>query len=194
VPTGLTRLPHRSVMALVGAVTVVLIAGCGGSDENAPSPGETDPAQDGNPLAAYTDCMRRNGVTLAMPSGGVRMRPSGAPDGGPGGVPPSGMPRPSAGAGGPAGGLPGGGGFSKPEGVDDATWEKAQGACASLRPSFGGRPDRNGPDGADAAYRTCLRDNGVTPGSTLSTTDPAVAEAMETCDVLRPTAGATPTA
>jgi hypothetical protein len=111
------------------------------------------------------------------------------------------MPRPdrSAGAGrpsgGPGGGFPGGGfgGFGKPAGVDDATWEKAQTACASLRPS--GRPGGGGGrgNGADAAYRNCLQDHGVTLGGGLKTTDPATQQALEACKVLQPAASPTPT-
>jgi hypothetical protein len=75
--------------------------------------------------------------------------------------------------------------------VDDATWEKAQAACASLRPS--GRPGGRGDNGANAAYRNCLRDHGVEPGRDLATTDPTVAKAMAACQVLRPSASATAT-
>jgi NAD(P)-dependent dehydrogenase (short-subunit alcohol dehydrogenase family) len=53
----------------------------------------------------YVECLNKNGVTIAMPSGGARNRPSG---GFPGGGMPSGMPRPS-GSGFPGGGFPGGG-------------------------------------------------------------------------------------
>jgi hypothetical protein len=138
-----------------------------------------------------------------MPNG---MRPSGVPggdgqpgdgqpgDGQPGdGQPGDGQPRPE-GSGGPrgSGGFPGGGGLGKPEGVDDATWEKAQTACAAVRPSMGaGRGNRGGGNGANAAYTNCLKENGVTDTANLDTTDATVQKAVETCQVLKPTASAT---
>ncbi|MCY1144539.1 hypothetical protein OWR29_41630 [Actinoplanes sp. Pm04-4] len=103
------------------------------------------------------------------------------------------MPRPSGSAGfRNGGGFPGGG---KPEGVDDATWQKAQAACSSLRPS--GRPgggNGNRGDGRNAAYENCLKENGVTDLSKVNSDDAAVKKAVETCKVLRPSASATPTA
>ncbi|MCO8271338.1 hypothetical protein M1L60_12110 [Actinoplanes sp. TRM 88003] len=85
--------------------------------------------------------------------------------------------------------------FAKPEGVDDSTWQKAQEACSSLRPS--GRPgggNGNRGDGRNAAFENCLKENGVADPSKLDTNDAATEKAVETCQVLRPTAGATPTA
>ncbi|GAA3350068.1 hypothetical protein GCM10020358_74590 [Amorphoplanes nipponensis] len=119
---------------------------------------------------------------MTLPSGGPRVRPSGGPSGFP-----SGRPRPSGSAG-PGGGLPGGGGFGRPAGVDDATWQKAQQACASVLPS--GRPGGNGRGaGMSAAYRNCLRDNGVTlDQGGPATDDPAVRKAVETCRPLAPSA------
>ena len=103
---------------------------------------------------------------------------------------PSGMPRPSGSAGFRGGGFPGGGGFgfTKPDGVDDATWQKAQAACASLRPSFGGGGGRNGGNGMNAAYRNCLKEHGVTTTGKLDPADPTVKKAMDTCKVLQPSA------
>jgi hypothetical protein len=91
------------------------------------------------------------------------------------------------------------GGFQKPDNVDDATWQKAQEACASVRPSFGGGRNggggNNGGGGANAAYQNCLKENGVTdPTAKLDTSDAAVKKAIETCKVLQPQASSTPTA
>jgi hypothetical protein len=158
----------------VASVAVLFAAACGGGSDapDADNGGGTG----GDGFAAYTRCLQENGVTVTMPSGrpGAGARPSGAPR-------PSGMPRPSDGA------RPGsGGGFGKPAGVDDATWAKAQAACASVRPSGrpGGGPGdwpSGGPGrGADSAYRNCLRDHGA---SAAATPDPAAAKA---CEVLKP--------
>ena len=193
------KAPRRAAAVIVASAAVLLAAACsGGSDSTTGTAGGGDQGRGNTAFAAYTDCLRKNGVTITMPSGGARVRPSGGP-GGYGGFP-SGMPRPdrSAGggrpSGGPGGGFPGGG-FGKPAGVDDATWEKAQTACASLRPSGGPGGGGGRGNGANAAYRNCLQQHGVTLGETpLNTADPAVKKAEETCKVLRPTAGATPTA
>ena len=73
-------------------------------------------------MAAYTSCMAENGVTMPEPGDGGGAPP---PDGG---TPPTGEP--------PTGGQDGpGGGGQAPEGVDEATWEAAQQACADLAPA-----------------------------------------------------------
>ena len=192
------KVPGRAAALVVASAAVMLAAACSGSGS---SPDTSDGNQQGggnNAFAAYTDCLQKNGVTITMPSGGPRVRPSGGfpsgqprPDRSPGAV------RPSGGPGG--GGFPGGGfgGFGKPAGVDDATWQKAQTACASVRPSGGpgggGFGRGNGGGAANAAYRNCLQDHGVTLGGGLSTTDPATQKALAACKVLRPTAIPTPT-
>ncbi|MDG4782226.1 hypothetical protein O7614_21430 [Micromonospora sp. WMMD961] len=185
-----------------GSATLLMVAGCGSGGEG----GSSDPGQtsSGAPegMSAYLDCLRGQGIDIptAVPSGRPTAFPSGRPTAFPSGRPtafPSGRPtafpsgRPTAF---PPGG-PGGGrmdGF-RPQGVDDATWQKAQGACASQRPSGG--PGGNGPRGgnreADAAYRNCLADRGVDLRANPATADPKVAEAMQACKVLRPTATAT---
>jgi hypothetical protein len=174
-------------LLVASAALVLSVAACGGSDSG--SAGGGNAGGGGNTaFAAYTACLQKNGVTITMPSGGARTRPSD------GAGRPSGMPRPSGSAGARGGGFPGGGGFAKPDGVSQDTWDKAQAACASVRPSFGAG-NRGGGNGANAAYRNCLQQHGVTLGQGgLNTTDPAVKKAEETCKVLRPTASATPTA
>ncbi len=184
--------------AAVAFVSVAFTAACGDKDDSSSASGTT--GQNGNggnnaAFTAYTDCLAKNGVTITMPSGnpggGNGMRPSGGAFSG--GARPSGQPRPSGSAGGRnGGGFPGGGGFQKPDNVDDATWQKAQEACASVRPSFGGGNGRgNGGNGANAAYDDCLKKNGVTDTSALNTADAATQKAIETCKVLQPTATAT---
>ncbi|WP_308285515.1 hypothetical protein [Actinoplanes hulinensis] len=191
-------------VAAIFAVSVAMLftAACGGSEEASTDSGTTGQNGGGgnNAFAAYISCLNENGVTITMPSGGPGggVRPSGAPDGvrpsgAPDGVRPSGQPRPSGSAGQRGGGFPGGGGFGKPEGVDDATWQKAQEACASVRPSMGaGRGNQGGgtaPGGgnANAAYENCLKENGVTDPAKVDTTDATAKKAVETCSVLKPT-------
>lgn len=175
----------RAAALTAASVAMLFTAACGGSSpENSPA------AQNGgggdSAFASYISCLNENGVTITMPSGGPGggARPSGAP-----GAMPSGRPRPDGSSGPRGGGFPGGS-FGKPEGVDDATWEKAQSACASLRPSMGaGRGNRG--NGADAAYTNCLKENGVTDTADLDTSDATVKKAVESCAVLKPTAIAT---
>jgi hypothetical protein len=180
------RLRAKTAALVVASVAVLLTAACGGgSGSNSASPAAG--GNGNNPFAAYVECLNKNGVTITMPSGGARNRPSGEPR--PFGSP---RPRPSGSAGMRGGGFPGGGGFfGKPAGVDDATWQKAQAACASVRPS--GRPGgRNGGQN-NAAFQNCMKEHGVTATENLSTTDPTVKKALETCRVLRrPAAGGTP--
>jgi hypothetical protein len=189
----LTSMKPRRVAALLlaGATTVAFAAACGGGDSNSSSTtgtgGSTANGGGNNAFAAYTQCLQKNGVTITRPSA----RPQFS-----GGARPSGIPRPSGSAGARGGGFPGGGGFGKPAGVDDATWQKAQAACASLRPSGGPGGFRGGGDnGANAAYRNCLQNHGVTMGQGgLNTADPATAKAIQTCAVLKPSATPTPAA
>ncbi len=202
-PSVRIRTPHRLAGLLVVSAALVLSAAACSSGSDA-----SDTAQSGtgtgtgtgqgrtSEFAAYTACLQKNGVTITMPSGGPRTRPSDGA-GRPSGFP-SGMPRPSgsAGAGQRGGGFPGGGGmFNKPDNVSQDTWDKAQSACASVRPSFGGGGQGRGGNGANAAYRNCLQHNGVTlTEGGISTTDPNFAKADAKCKVLKPTASATPTA
>jgi hypothetical protein len=176
----------RLTIAMLGLGTLaVLAAGCGGSGSGG-TPSSSGTAIGNNQFQAYVNCLQQNGVTITMPSGGPGM-------GGPGGGVPSGTPAfPSGAPGGfPSGGMPGGGMFQKPSGVSQEAWDKAQSACASLRPSMG--PGGGGDNGAAAAYRNCLADRGITLGaSPLNTADPKVAEAEKACAVLRP--NATPSA
>ncbi|GAA2583546.1 hypothetical protein GCM10010435_71650 [Winogradskya consettensis] len=207
-PLNSRMTPRRLAGLFVASAALLVTAACGGGSDSS----STDASGGGNGngangFAAYQSCLSQNGVTITMPSGMARNGgasrgafPSGGPQGG--GFP-SGMPRPSgsAGAGGQrGGGFPGGGGgFQKPEGVDDATWAKAQTACASVRPSGragGGNGNGQGRgNGMTAAYRTCLTDHGVTlgEGTPLNTTDATTKKAVEACKALAPTPSASPT-
>jgi hypothetical protein len=134
------------------------------------------------------DCLKQNGVTVTVPSRNPSGRPqgSGQPTDRPSNFPtdrPSGMPSGSPGGG---GGRGFGGALQKPDNVDQATWDKARTACQSKLPSFG---PGNGNNGANTAYRNCLKDHGVTVnGGTnqLNTADPTIAAAEKACVALRP--------
>ncbi|WFF02699.1 hypothetical protein [Micromonospora sp. WMMD964] len=182
---GMSRL---LAVALTGVVSV-LLAACGPDDT--PTNAAAEGGQDGTAFAAYQDCLRENGVTLpsADPSRSRGARPSGFPTARPSGFPTA---RPSA-SGGPGRGFPGAG--QLPEGVDEATWQKAQEACGSLRPT--GRPGgRGGPDGSAApgggrgdgrqtAYRTCLSGRGVDMDK-IDASDVKTKEALTACAALSP--------
>jgi hypothetical protein len=171
---------------LVGAAAVAALAACGSSGNPAPASN----ADGANGFAAYTQCLARNGVVLPSftPNPSRSARPGGRPSA-----------RPSAGTGnGGGGGFGGAFGFGNqpPAGVDQATWDKAMQACASVRPSASPGA-RGGNNSALIAYRNCLSEHGVTlasggPGGGfggLNTADPKVAAALSACAPLRPTGG-----
>ncbi len=159
-----------AALLLVLFATAGPVAACGGSSKGSAGGTPTAPASQ-NGFPAYVDCLRKNGVALpsALPRAG---RPSARPSS-------------ARGAGFGLGNQP-------PAGVDAQTWQKAQQACASLRPSGGAQNRVNGPL---RAYRNCLSDHGVTmsagPGD-LDSNDPKVAAALKACEVLRPTGRAAP--
>ena len=169
---------HRTGLVLASLALLLGAAACGGGDDPAPAnggDGQSNPGGQG--MNAYFECLQKNGVTITMPSGGPGgggQRPSGGPPSG--GARPSGQP--PQGGGGPMGG--------KPEGVDDVTWEKAQTACASVRPSFG--PGGGNGGGMSPAYRNCLEENGVTMGQgSPAPDDAAMQKARKACEALAPT-------
>lgn len=205
--------PTRHLPALVAAAAAVLItAGCGsggdgGSDSGGPADGSGQ-----NAFSAYVECMKKNGVALTVPTGRPGGMPSGRPSARPSGSAfprPSGsaFPRPSGSAwarpsGAPDGGRQGGM-FGKPDGVDDAVWNKAVQACQSVRPTFGpgGRDGRDGEDnggtgnndgnggngnGSLTAYQNCLKDHGVASPAQPAASDPKLASAVTACEVLSP--------
>ncbi|MEU8259452.1 hypothetical protein AB0C02_02335 [Micromonospora sp. NPDC048999] len=192
----------RLLAAVLTAAASALLTACGSDSTptTAASGGEGN-----NPFAAYQDCLRDNGITMPSggPSGFPGGRPSGFPAGRPSGFPtdrPSGFPtaRPSGfptdrPAGGEGRRFPG---MGRPEGVDEATWQKAQEACSSLQPTAwpggrGGRPGGPGAPGADSgdgrdmAYRTCLSGRGVDLGS-LDPSDAKTKEALTACAAVSP--------
>jgi hypothetical protein len=185
--------PGRAAALLVASAAVMLAAACGGSsDKTTTTPGGgggNGPGGTNQALTAYVDCMKQNGVTITLPS----FAPRDGASRGPGGYTrPSGEPRPRPSGSDRAGRFPGGGFFAKPAGVDDATWQKAQQACASSLPSRG--PGGFG-GGQNSAYRNCLQQHGVTMANGRpSSADPKTQEALKTCAVLRQDgASATPT-
>ena len=190
------RVLTRRNAFLAGLATLVcaggLLAACGKSGSSTGSTPAGDNGASG--MQAYVACLSQNGVNIQLPSGRPcgGARPTDLPTGG---VPPSGSGGfPGAGPSGAPGGGGFGGGFQKPDGVDDATWQKAQQACSSLRPT--GRPGgQGGPggqdDGAMSAYVNCLSNHGVTASAgagALNSSDPTVAAAQKACAALLPTA------
>jgi hypothetical protein len=180
-PTELGRFGRsRAGILLLIAVGGLGVAACSGSSAkvSSASNGSSAPSSSSSgALQAYRDCMSQHGVTLparnrGQSAGSSSSDASGSDQGGPGG-----------------GGF--GGQFSLPPGVDQATFDAAQQACASLRPTGG----RGG--AASAAYRSCLADHGVTVPSTSSggpppsidRNDPNFAAASQACRALLPSRG-----
>jgi hypothetical protein len=179
---------NRLVLLIVSIASAGALAACAGSSTTStPTPVS---GQGGGGFQAYATCLSQHGVTL--PSRGTGTRTSRAP-----GARSSRQPgaRPS---GRPGGGFGFGSGDQPPAGVDAETWQKAQAACASVRPSGGPRGGGAGRNsGAFTAYRNCLSDHGLTmsagPGG-YDQNDPKVAAAMTACAPLRPSTRPTPTA
>jgi hypothetical protein len=169
--------------ALAFAAAAIFAAACGSSNNNTPATAGASGAAD------YASCLRNNGVDI--PQFNASSRPANRPSGG-ANTRPSGEPRPS-GSGGFRGGAGPGGGFLgsvAPSGIDQQTWDKAQKACESLRPSaFPGGNGNGGGNGRDAAFRNCLTEHGVTvTGSVdqLDSSDAKIAAALQACAPLRP--------
>jgi hypothetical protein len=181
---------RRAWLGLAGGPVLLLIAACGGRSDGSDPADDQSADQDG--LTAYVECLAEQGIEVELPSGGPPAGGQGPPTDFPTGLPtdfPSGFPTdvPTGQPGGPGG--PGGFDGLRPEGVDDETWQAAQEACQSLLPSggFGPPGGGDGNPGADAAYRNCLADRGIDLTEADNTADPAVAEALAACEVLRPT-------
>jgi hypothetical protein len=179
-----------------GAIAVVVVgaiglSACGGSSGSSATSTTTASSSSGAAtttpaggtatnnaaLARYTACLKQHGVTL--PSRGA----GGAPGAG-GGAPPTTT----------------GGSATPPQqpagGVNNAKFQKAQTACASLRPkgARGGGPGFGGAQNsaAFAAYRNCLTIHGVKASSLRSgnggtaAASAKVKKAMTACASLRP--------
>jgi hypothetical protein len=164
-------------VALVLAAT--LLAACGGGSGSASSTNASTSTGAATTTAAgaggttnrnsaaftkYAACLKKNGVTL--------------PARGPGGAPGAGN-RPAGTNGGNGGPPPG-------QGVGSSKFQKAQAACASLRPAGAGRfgGGQGGNSAANAAYRNCLRLKGVT--ASTSRTSATFKKALTACAGLRP--------
>lgn len=204
------RFSHLPVL-VAAAAAVLLTAACGSGGDGGTDSGGSADGSGQNAFSAYVECMKKNGVTLTVPTGRPGGMPSGRPSARPSGGAfprPSGsaFPRPSGSAWARPSGAPGGGRqggmFGKPDGVDDAVWNKAVQACQSVRPSVGpgGRNGRDGEDGGNGnpgndggsgsgsltAYQNCLRDHGVASPAQPAASDPKLASAVTACKVLSP--------
>lgn len=193
---------HRSrpVSGFVIALAVggLLLAGCGGggtskAGASATSSTSTTAANARSAEAQkYRDCLKQHGVDLPNFGGGAGAGRSGNQADGTTG---SSVPRTRP---------------SLPPGVDQQTFQAAQQACESLRPTgaFGGQGGaRNNP--AFRAYVSCLADHGVAVSTTTSTStasgnaqptgrefdrnDPHFAAANQVCMALLPQPSTTTT-
>lgn len=143
----------KRVVILCGMVAVLLTA-CGGSGSSGTtSTTAAGQAATGAGFQDYQNCLKDHGVTLNLPNRGDGGAP---PQGGspPDGNPPQGFDPNNGGGRGP--------GLTKPDDVDQATWDAAQKACESKRPTFGGN-GQGGPQGSTEfqAYQSCMKDHGV---------------------------------
>jgi hypothetical protein len=140
-------------------------------------------------MQAFRDCMAAHGVTL--PARTPRSSTSTTDNAG-------------SGTGGGSG-RQGGGAFTAPPGVDQATFQAAMQACASTLPAggFGGGNGGNAQSRtAFVAYVTCLKNHGVATGdpalgrqalANVDRTTPAFQAADQACRSLLPTTSTTST-
>jgi hypothetical protein len=186
---------RRARLATLGGLLAagLVLAACGGSSHPATAASTSTTSTTvaggrggaGAALTAFRSCMSSHGVTLAT-------RPRGAS--GAGGAPSTtpGETRPS----GSGGGGFGGGNFANrfntpPAGVDPTKYKAALAACRSKLPTGTGNALNNS---AFAAYRSCLKDHGVTLPATggtgsINRNDPKVQAAMKACQALLPAGG-----
>jgi hypothetical protein len=208
---NIRQLARIGAALAVTAVTVSVLAACGGSNAKTTAASATGSSGQGNgqSIQAYISCLNKNGVTIALPSrgaggfgGGNGVRPSGRPTG----------VRPSGTGGGFGGGGFGGGGFgggglggifgdpnTPPSGVPQSTWTAALAACKSLQPTFNGSGGGARGGTQFQAYRNCLTSHGVTAsaapggqGGGFNTADPAITAAVKACRPLLPTQAPNP--
>jgi hypothetical protein len=191
---------QRARLAIGGALVAaaIVLAACGGSSghsaaaSTAPTTTTTVQGRGGRgfALTAFTTCMSSHGVTIKLPN----RRPGN-------GTPPSTTPgetRPAGSGGGFGGGGFGGGNFANrfktpPAGVDPTLYKNALAACMSKLPTGGGAGGGFN-SSAFQAYRSCLKDHGVTLPTTggasgINRNDPKVQAAMKTCQPLLPAGG-----
>ena len=181
----------KQTIAWLAPVLALGLAACGSSGTTTSSPTTAASAATGgaggSDLAAYRTCLSQHGVTL----------PTGGGFGPGGGARPTGMPTDMPTGGSPAGSMPGGmPGGVVPSGVDATAYQRAQQACASLRPTGGFRGGGATFDSsALQAFTSCMKDHGVTATNgpqDLNRSDPKVAAAWKTCSVLLPAATGQP--
>ncbi|HEX4818797.1 MAG TPA: hypothetical protein VFV00_01215 [Acidimicrobiales bacterium] len=187
------RACSRAGIIIVGFAGALLAGACSGSSGHAAVAANASSAapssSSGAGFQAYRDCLSQHGVTL--PS---RNRNQSDSNGSGASADSTQSDNGNVGRGN-GGGFGGGNGqFSLPPGVDQATFNAAQQACANLRPAGNGG-GRGG--AAGAAYRSCLADHGVTVPSTSSggpppsidRNDPNFAAANQACRALLPGRG-----
>jgi hypothetical protein len=185
---------RRARLAPLGGLLAagLVLAACGGGGSSHPAsaaPTTTTSTtvaggRGGVALAAFRSCMSSHGVALATrPRGasGARTPPSTTP----------GETRPPGGGGGFGGGNFANRFNTPPAGVDPTKYKAALAACRSKLPTGTGNALNNS---AFQAYRSCLKDHGVTLPATggtgsINRSDPKVQTAMKTCQPLLPAGG-----
>ena len=182
---------------------MALAAGLATAALASPAGAQTPPRPNAKAFEKYRTCLAKHGVKLPKNSGGF---PGGGPPGGslpggatPGGSSPSGGTPPS----GPAAEMVGARGGRCPKASARRSSTSAQKACRSKLPNGGRGGGPGGGSEAFQAYLSCLRDHGVKvpePGKNGSNrppsfdpNDPTFAAANQTCGVLAPNGGVTPT-
>lgn len=184
----------------------IILSGCGGSSKATAANPTTTVASGSSTTAggasrsAFTACMTSHGIPASVSQGFGRGRLGGANPTGGGGVPATGA---AAAAGGSNGSTPRS--FptpSLPTGVTQQQFQSALQACRVDLPAGGGFGGAFANTAQAAAYRNCLKLNGVTlpspPGSgtagsaqstppvTIDRTSPTYQAALKACAALRP--------
>lgn len=185
---------RRTLLALVGLALSAATAACGGGAKPVAAAATTTTST--TPRQAYNACLRDHGVNL--PERTTTTGPAGAAPTSQDSRPPRTRPA-DTGAAGTDSSRPPGTGFrgTLPPGVDQAKFDAARQACASLLPADNGQG--LGAQGGQAfqVYASCLRDHGVTlngPGNGgpggfagVNRGDPTFQAADAICAPLRPT-------
>jgi hypothetical protein len=175
---------RRAGTVIFAATLATTIAACGGGSSaktTATTSAPTSTTTANNTSArraaavAYRNCLASHGVNLPARTPGT-----GGTGGGGGGFGGGGGGFGGGGGGGGGGGFGGFGGTTTlPPGVSQATYNAAQSACASLRPTFGGGGGANSAQFRTAlvAYINCLKNHGVTGIGTVDPNNPQAAMA-----------------